>query len=164
MILLFSLIFIQYFPQFAHFLAEDKYSSSPLLAHEVKVTLGANNQLKSSKNNKNIHEVITISVHPDWYSQMPSFDADFAVLELSKDIQFTIHIQLVFLIKPKSGFPLNKTGFRRNKQSHNFEAVTNAIEIPVVSYRDCSKSVNHRPLISHRTICGVYANDGLIVE
>ena len=81
------------------------------------------------------------------------------------------------MIKPKSGFPLDAAGvvagFGRSKHNY-FEPIANVIGIPVVSYRDCAKSVNHRPLITHRTICGGYANgtgvcngdsgSGLIVE
>lgn len=48
-------------------------------------------------------------------------------------------------------------GFGRSEHN-SIETIANVIEVPVISFHECTKSSNHHSIISPRTICGGYAN------
>ncbi|CAG9811267.1 unnamed protein product [Chironomus riparius] len=151
----------------------EKHSSYPIKSHEIRVGFGIHNLFDLFEAGKVIAGVKTVHIHPDWNA----FDADIAVLELTEDISFKNNIQLICMIQTNSEFPLDATGvvagFGRS-ENHKFEFIANVIKVPILSYKDCQKHVQFHPIISHRTICGGYANgtgvcngdsgSGLVVE
>jgi len=99
--------------------------------------------------------------HPSWNPNTASFDADIAVLELDDEITFTKFIQPICLINPGSDVESMMNGivvgFGRSEEK-NVENIARVINMPMYSFEECSKSKDHKLLLSRRTFCGGHAN------
>lgn len=74
-----------------------KYSEDVLAANDVTVFMGHHNLQEKNYAQNDLRSVRRISIHPDWNARDQKYDADLAVLTLSKTIDFTNFIQPVCL-------------------------------------------------------------------
>lgn len=118
--------------------------------------IGAYN-LKEAENFRITVPIRFIHVHPDWQPNALSYDADIAILELDREVEFTNVIQPICLIEPNSHLNtiLNGEtvgfGVDENRQHGGYAVVINT---PIQSIEKCISSNDHQNLISHRTFCG----------
>ncbi|XP_070499055.1 chymotrypsin-like protease CTRL-1 [Chironomus tepperi] len=128
--------------------------------NDVVVTIGAHD-LKMRERHRITVAVKSIRVHPDWNPLLQSYDADIAVLELVKSVQYTDYIQPICLIEPNS--PISSltdgevVGFGKSEKA-NHETIAQRINTPIQSNEKCIKSGQHESLVSHRAFCGGSAN------
>lgn len=99
--------------------------------------------------------------HPDWHPRIQSYDADIAILELDGHVHFNNFIQPICIAAPEftpSSIVLGLViGFGKSEFS-DVENVARKINMPIHSYKTCAESSDHESLLSHRAICGGYAN------
>jgi len=103
--------------------------------------------------------VRNISIHYDWHPNAPSYDADIAVLELIREVQFDEFIQPICLVEPNSVAASVSLGIVAGfgKSEHReTENIARVINVPIYNYKHCTS--DHHSMISHRTLCGGYAN------
>lgn len=122
--------------------------------------LGAYN-ISDSNEKDSVHiNVAQINVHPEWNAINDAYDADVAILVLSKKITYTKYIKPVDLPADNvhvDGAIINVTGTvagwgLADKKEH--EAILREATIPAINDSYCyRKKWNIVPLSSHRTFC-----------
>ena len=140
---------------------QDKHVPTRLTPSDFKILLGVYDLKGQFEVGLKVAIVQKVHVHPDWNPKAQSFDADIAVLELGKEIQYAEFIQPICLIPPQSQIASITqgivVGFGRS-EDNPYEKIAKVIEMPIHSYAKCAESEDHHHLISHRTICAGYAN------
>ncbi|CAG9812296.1 unnamed protein product [Chironomus riparius] len=141
---------------------EEKFSETVLRPRDLIVALGAHNLRSSFEVGRLYIAVKKITIHPDWHPKIQSYDADIAVLELSKKVTFDEFIQPICLSDTQSASSSISLGLVVGFGKSEFAEIENiarSVNIPILSYRECAEqSTNHQSLLSHRAFCGGYAN------
>jgi len=131
---------------------------------DFSVLLGVHSHKKPEEEGGISVKVKSIHVHPDWNTDVRSYDANIAILELKNDVQFNNFIQPICLADDETEitqFPIGTvvgfgiiTDLNKNKMT-SISNVAKKLEIPFRNYHDCSKeSPVHRDFISARMFCG----------
>ncbi|XP_070509118.1 serine protease gd-like [Chironomus tepperi] len=139
---------------------ENKLTNSKLRPQEILVLVGVHDLNIPHEVGKVSFAVKNITVHPDWHPLIQSYDADIAILELDGEVHFTNYIQPICLAAPESSAASITLGLVVGFGSEivDFENIARKVNMPIHSYKDCAESRDHESLVSHRTICGGYAN------
>lgn len=152
-----------------------KYNSHVFKESDVIVALGVHdlkNPYESGRTNIAVKRIFT---HPDWNSNVASFEADIAVLELEHEVQFTNFIQPICVSRPElnsvtTGFV---AGFGKSEDGQ-VENIARTVTIPIHDTKVCAESKDHESILGARSICGGFADgtgvcegdsgSGLIIE
>ncbi|XP_070508990.1 uncharacterized protein, partial [Chironomus tepperi] len=140
---------------------ENKLTNSKLRPQEILVLVGVHDLNIPHEVGKVSFAVKNITVHPDWHPLIQSYDADIAILELDGQVHFTNYIQPICLAAPESSESSIASGLVVGFGKSEFtdiENIARKVNMPIHSYRKCVESSDHESLVSHRTICGGYAN------
>ncbi|KAG4071549.1 hypothetical protein HA402_011703 [Bradysia odoriphaga] len=135
-----------------------KGSVIELLPHEVVVRLGAYNLTNTNETGVIHRNVSDIFIHPDWDAFEKRFDADIAILVLTKNITFNGNIQPVCMPSANSvpGSMVGTVvgyGFRKNNKIH--AEIPRRVVVRAVSSSHCFRKDDAvRPYSSERTFCG----------
>ena len=107
--------------------------------------------------------VTSVTIHDDWnLGKQSSYDADIAILDLSREIKFSNIIQPICLAEPYSeemeiseGWII---GFGASENNLSYENNARIISSPIKKYKECVKIEDLTSLVSSRTFCGGDAN------
>jgi len=120
--------------------------------------LGVHNYKRPVELGRVSSKIKSINVHQHWNIDVPSFDADIAILVLIDEVQFSNYIRPICLADEYSevaealqgtvaGFGLTKNGTLSN--------IANKLEISIRDYHSCiSTNPDHQIFASARTFCG----------
>lgn len=108
--------------------------------------------------------VVNVSIHENWDARTNNFDADIAVLELLYNVDYSMSIQPICLIKPHTQPAIGETGLvvgfgKSENEDLEHEYIARFLEAPIHENLDCF--LNNSVLIelsSKRTFCGGYGN------
>jgi len=144
---------------------------------DIFVIVGGHNLELHNEPGRLTESVKKITVHHDWNENVPSFDADIAMLELVQNITFNYNIQPICIISPDTEAARKISGLvvgHGKSENSDIEYIAKAITSPIYNYQFCAKSIRHRDLLTHRTFCGGYSNgtnvcvgdsgNGMVVE
>lgn len=132
-----------------------KFDSHKFEASDIIVVLGVHDLKKSFESGRTSVAVKRAFLHPDWNSNIASFEADIAVLELEHEIQFTNFIQPICMANSDlnsvtTGFV---AGFGKSEAGH-VENIARTVTIPIHENKVCAKSKDHETILGGRSICG----------
>ncbi|XP_044764045.1 serine protease gd-like [Coccinella septempunctata] len=130
-----------------------------LLSNKIVMVLGRTNlQQWEVSDGVMIGEAEDVHVHPNYTTQ--SSDADIAVLELRKDVVFSLTIRPICLWDGDDdlGLVVGKTGlvvgWGKDENGLKFSPEPKQIELPIVSQEQCLRSgYAYRDITSERTFC-----------
>ncbi|CAG9812281.1 unnamed protein product [Chironomus riparius] len=138
-----------------------KFGSHEFEASDIIVALGVHDLKKSFESGRTNIAVKYVYAHPDWNSNIASFEADIAVLELEHEIQFTNFIQPICLAH--SGLNSVATGFVAGfgkSEAGHVENIARTVTVPIHDSKVCAESKDHESILGARSICGGSA-DGI---
>ena len=135
-----------------------KHDSHVFNTCDFSVQIGVHNHTKINENERISTSINSIEIHSGWNTDVSSWDADIAILELSKEIKFNNLIRPICInnehsemIKVTNGIVV---GFGLN-ELEKISNVANKLEIPIKNYHNCTKiSSDYHGFISARTFCG----------
>ena len=132
-----------------------KYDSHKFKASDIIVALGVHDLKKSFESGRTNVAVKHVFLHPDWNSNIASFEADIAVLELEHEIQFTNFIQPICLAHPDlnsvtTGFV---AGFGKSEEGHVVN-IARTVTVPIHDNKVCAESKDHETILGARSFCG----------
>jgi len=127
------------------------------------VVIGSYNLKDGNEIGRTLIDVKDYFVHPDWNQNIPSYDADIAVLTLQKSIEFNEYIQPICLMEPDSkALKVKKgvvVGYGRSETASRHEHIARKIDYPIHDFATCMHSDPIlAKMVSSRTICGGYKN------
>jgi len=142
-----------------------KFNSHTFTASDIIVALGAHDIKKSFEPGRTNVAVKRIYIHPEWNSNIASFEADIAVLELEHEVQLTNFIQPICLARPDLdsitiGFV---SGFGKS-ESGNVENIARFVTVPIHDTKVCAESKDHESILGARSICGGSADGTGVCE
>jgi len=104
-------------------------------------------------------------VHPDWNQHLATFDADIAILELSRIVFYDNYVYPICMIHPehdKNNISSTNFGIIAGygfDENMNYGTIPKMMTTPIFNRDECfERSSSHETMISARTICGGYAN------
>jgi secreted trypsin-like serine protease len=123
-------------------------------ASHFKILLGGFNVAKI--NQWEVKDPLKFTIHPDWSKDAKKFDADLAVIEMTRTVKFSANIQRVCL--PEStGLQYNKMGTIVGygiTESGSMSDTPRTIKVPSVDTADCVLSnPSYTMFMSKRMFC-----------
>jgi len=125
---------------------------------DFTIMLGVHNYKKSHELGRISIGVKSINVHKSWNTDVPSYDADIAILELVNEVKFSNYIQPICLTDDDSevaeASQATVVGFGNNENG-TLSDIANKLEISTSNYHSCASiSFKHQTFASARTFCG----------
>jgi len=129
---------------------------------DIVVELGAHNISNPLEDGKITASVKATHIHHDWNPHVDSYDADIAILELFRPVNFDEYIQPICLAESGSdAASINigyVVGFGKSENATK-EDIARIVGTPIHSNRVCgTNSQIHQQLVSNRGFCGGFAN------
>ncbi|XP_070497677.1 uncharacterized protein [Chironomus tepperi] len=131
-------------------------------SHQFFVMLGAHNIKQSYEKGRITVTVKAMHIHRDWNLLTDQYDADIAILELNEVVKFNRFIQPICIPEADS-IPAQKThgivvGYGKSEFA-DVQDIARLIPVPIHDSQKCHTSHDsYQLLLSHRGICGGYAN------
>jgi len=141
-----------------------KQDSYGLGLGDFSVLLGVHSHKKPEEEGGISATVKSIHVHPDWNTNVESYDVDIAILELKNEVRFNKFIQPICIADKNSSIAQASQGIvigfaiitdSNGSKTKSISDVAKKLEIPIHNYQDCIKnSSDHKHIASARMFCG----------
>jgi len=125
---------------------------------DITLMLGVHNYKKSEELGRISTGIKSITIHRHWTTDVPSFDADIAILELANEVQFNNYIRPICLADYESEVAETSTGtvvgFGKTENESNSD-IARKLEISIRDYAKCATtSSDHQTFATARMFCG----------